>query len=82
MSKMDRLEAIVAQLPEAEAVVATDETAEPTGYGLGRHGWVFRDRGLAEAVADRQVLHAGDEVALRPGGLAGDLDLVDLFREP
>ena len=25
---------------EAEAVVATDPTAEPTGYGLGRHGWV------------------------------------------
>ena len=80
MNKMQRLEAIVAQLPEAErvdieawggeptfrvrgknfvfaahdasgisvklpkeeaeAVVATDPTAEPTGYGLGRHGWV------------------------------------------
>ena len=25
---------------EAEAVVATDPSAEPTGYGLGRHGWV------------------------------------------
>lgn len=25
---------------EAEAVVATDVAAEPTGYGLGRHGWV------------------------------------------
>jgi predicted DNA-binding protein (MmcQ/YjbR family) len=25
---------------EAEAVVATDPLAEPTGYGLGRHGWV------------------------------------------
>jgi predicted DNA-binding protein (MmcQ/YjbR family) len=25
---------------EAEAVVATDPHAEPTGYGLGRHGWV------------------------------------------
>jgi predicted DNA-binding protein (MmcQ/YjbR family) len=25
---------------EAEAVVATDVDAEPTGYGLGRHGWV------------------------------------------
>lgn len=80
LSNMDRLEAIVAQLPEAtrvdieawdgeptfrvggknfvfaahdaaslslklpkdeaEALVATDERAEPTGYGLGRHGWV------------------------------------------
>jgi predicted DNA-binding protein (MmcQ/YjbR family) len=25
---------------EAEAVVATDTSATPTGYGLGRHGWV------------------------------------------
>ncbi|OBJ82136.1 MmcQ/YjbR family DNA-binding protein [Mycobacterium asiaticum] len=25
---------------EASAVVATDADAEPTGYGLGRHGWV------------------------------------------
>ena len=77
---MDRLEAIVARLPEAErvdieawggeptfrvngknfvfsdqaatgisvklpkdealAVCETDPLAEPTGYGLGRHGWV------------------------------------------
>lgn len=30
------------KLPEEEAaaVVATDAGAEPTGYGLGRHGWV------------------------------------------
>ena len=25
---------------EATAVVATDPLAEPSGYGLGRHGWV------------------------------------------
>ena len=25
---------------EAAAVVATEPAAEPTGYGLGRHGWV------------------------------------------
>jgi predicted DNA-binding protein (MmcQ/YjbR family) len=25
---------------EAAAVVATDPRVEPTGYGLGRHGWV------------------------------------------
>jgi len=25
---------------EAAAVVATDDGAEPTRYGLGRHGWV------------------------------------------
>ncbi len=25
---------------EAEAVVATDDRCTPTGYGLGRHGWV------------------------------------------
>jgi predicted DNA-binding protein (MmcQ/YjbR family) len=27
-------------LDEAMAVVATDPMATPTGYGLGRHGWV------------------------------------------
>ena len=27
-------------MEEAAAVVATDPGAEPTGYGLGRHGWV------------------------------------------
>lgn len=25
---------------EAAAVVATDDSAEPSGYGLGRHGWI------------------------------------------
>ena len=80
MSNMDRLETIVARLPQAErvdieawdgeptfrvnnktfifaspdasgisvklpkeeaaAVVATDPKADPTGYGLGRHGWI------------------------------------------
>jgi predicted DNA-binding protein (MmcQ/YjbR family) len=25
---------------EAAAVVATDPGVEPTGYGLGRHGWI------------------------------------------
>lgn len=25
---------------EAVAVIATDETVFPTGYGLGRHGWI------------------------------------------
>ena len=25
---------------EAEAVIATDDAVEPTGYGLGRHGWI------------------------------------------
>ena len=25
---------------EAQAVIATDSLAEPTGYGLGKHGWV------------------------------------------
>ena len=25
---------------EAAAVIATDSLAEPTAYGLGRHGWV------------------------------------------
>jgi predicted DNA-binding protein (MmcQ/YjbR family) len=80
VANMDRLEAVVARLPEAErvdiaewgdhptfrvggknfvfcdqeachlslklskeeaaAVVATDPDVQPTGYGLGRHGWV------------------------------------------
>lgn len=33
---------VTVKLPkdEAEAVVATDPLAEPTRYGLGRHGWV------------------------------------------
>jgi predicted DNA-binding protein (MmcQ/YjbR family) len=30
---------------EAEAVVATEPGAEPTGYGMGRHGWVTVDVG-------------------------------------
>ena len=30
---------------EAAAVVATDPLASPTGYGLGRHGWVSVDVG-------------------------------------
>jgi predicted DNA-binding protein (MmcQ/YjbR family) len=25
---------------EADAVVATDDSVTPTGYGLGKHGWV------------------------------------------
>jgi predicted DNA-binding protein (MmcQ/YjbR family) len=83
VGRMQRLEAIVAELPEAErvdiaewgdhptfrvrgknfvfcdqdaghltvklskeeaaAVVATEPSAEPAGYGLGRHGWVSVD---------------------------------------
>ncbi len=33
---------ITVKLPkgEAAAVIATDPRAKPTGYGLGRHGWV------------------------------------------
>lgn len=33
---------VTVKLPkeEAAAVVATDPAAAPTGYGLGRHGWV------------------------------------------
>ena len=35
-------ESIGVKLPkeEATAVVATDKACQPTGYGLGRHGWV------------------------------------------
>ena len=36
---------------EAAAVVATDQRAEPTGYGLGRHGWVSIDLGSKPSAA-------------------------------
>ena len=36
---------------EAEAVVATDPGAEPTGYGLGRHGWVSIQLGTKPTAA-------------------------------
>ena len=36
---------------EAEAVVATDPGAEPTGYGLGRHGWVSIQLGAKPTAA-------------------------------
>jgi predicted DNA-binding protein (MmcQ/YjbR family) len=41
------------KLPEEEAVavVATDERAEPTGYGLGRHGWVSVEVGARAGAA-------------------------------
>ena len=95
MGNMERLEAIVARLPEAErvdieawggeptfrvrgknfvfaamdaggisvklpkeeaeAVIATDPLAEPTGYGLGRHGWVSVTIGKADAARWRQI---------------------------
>lgn len=41
--------------PEAEALVATDPRAEPTGYGLGRHGWVSIGIG-ADADDQRWIL--------------------------
>jgi predicted DNA-binding protein (MmcQ/YjbR family) len=40
---------------EAAAVVATDRLAEPTGYGLGRHGWVSVRIGRATAARWQQV---------------------------
>jgi predicted DNA-binding protein (MmcQ/YjbR family) len=40
---------------EAAAVVATDDLAEPTGYGLGRHGWVSVQIGRANAARWEQV---------------------------
>ena len=36
---------------EAEAVVASDPGAEPTGYGLGRHGWVSITLGAKPSAA-------------------------------
>ena len=45
---------ITVKLPkgEAAAVIATDSRAKPTGYGLGRHGWVSIEVGDT-ADADR-----------------------------
>jgi predicted DNA-binding protein (MmcQ/YjbR family) len=40
---------------EAAAVIATDPLAEPTGYGLGRHGWVSVRIGRANAARWEQV---------------------------
>jgi predicted DNA-binding protein (MmcQ/YjbR family) len=37
---------------EAVAVVATDPQVEPSGYGLGRHGWIALDLD-ASPTADR-----------------------------
>jgi predicted DNA-binding protein (MmcQ/YjbR family) len=36
---------------EAAAVVATDDDAVPTGYGLGRHGWVSITLGTRPSAA-------------------------------
>jgi predicted DNA-binding protein (MmcQ/YjbR family) len=36
---------------EAEAVVATDALAKPTGYGLGQHGWVSVEVGKGAAAS-------------------------------
>ena len=36
---------------EAAAVVATDPAAAPTGYGLGRHGWVSIELGARPGAA-------------------------------
>lgn len=38
---------------EAAAVVATDPRATPTGYGLGRHGWISVELGRSLRSNDR-----------------------------
>ena len=40
---------------EAEAVVASDPGATPTGYGLGRHGWVSIEVGDADEARWEQI---------------------------
>ena len=40
---------------EAAAVVATDDACEPTGYGLGRHGWVSVKIGRVDTQRWRQI---------------------------
>jgi predicted DNA-binding protein (MmcQ/YjbR family) len=48
---------VTVKLPkeEAEAVVATDPLAQPTGYGLGRHGWVSVQLGDPDDTRWQQV---------------------------
>jgi predicted DNA-binding protein (MmcQ/YjbR family) len=41
---------------EAAALVATDAGASPTGYGLGRHGWVSIEVGSDADAARWQLL--------------------------
>jgi predicted DNA-binding protein (MmcQ/YjbR family) len=41
---------------EAAAVVATDAKVTPTGYGLGRHGWVSVDLGGRLAASRWQLV--------------------------
>lgn len=41
---------------EAAALVATDTDVEPTGYGLGRHGWIsVRITSRASAARWREI---------------------------
>jgi predicted DNA-binding protein (MmcQ/YjbR family) len=40
---------------EAAAVVATDPGADPTGYGLGRHGWVSVQVGAGDEARWEQI---------------------------
>jgi predicted DNA-binding protein (MmcQ/YjbR family) len=49
--------ALSVKLPmdEAAAVVATDPGAKPTGYGLGRHGWVSIEVGATSTARWQQV---------------------------
>jgi predicted DNA-binding protein (MmcQ/YjbR family) len=49
--------ALSVKLPmdEAAAVVATDPGAKPTGYGLGRHGWVSIQVGATSTARWQQV---------------------------
>ena len=63
---------------EAAAVVATVSGAEPTGYGLGRHGWVSIDLGAApdwvqvpEWVRTSYTMVAPPALAPGPGGGTG-----------
>jgi predicted DNA-binding protein (MmcQ/YjbR family) len=38
-------------IDEAAAVAATDATATPMGYGMGRHGWISVDLGRRPSAA-------------------------------
>ena len=69
---------------EAVAVVASDDRAEPTGYGLGRHGWVSVQLGddlTDDQWAELEEWITSSYLLVAPKGLArkveADLDGAD-----
>lgn len=64
------------KLPDSSAYVLNEPWAEPSGYGLGRHGWVSMSFGADDEVPVDLLLDAIDESyrALAPKTLVKALD--------